>query len=133
MKGKENRNNSLSDITSNNTSNYDSIESVNTTSNKAYNPFTDEGEDELAPDAIEEVMKFRAKLAGISLESTDEDQSPLKSVDLLHDRLSSYALREVLAFLIRCIDIIDTPASKKKYLDLLVQFLLATAIPFPLK
>lgn len=112
-KEKETGNNSLSDITSNNTSNNDSIESVNTTSNKAYNPFTDEGEDELAPDAIEEVMKFRAKLAGISLESTDGDLSPLKSVDLLHDRLSSHALREVLAFLIRCIDIIDTPASKK--------------------
>ena len=104
-------------------SNGDSAESVNTSSTAAnsatdapYNPFTDEAENEIAPDAIEEVMKFRAKLAGISIESTDSEpseQSKLKTVDLFHDRLSPHALREVLLFLIRCIDIIDTPAGKK--------------------
>lgn len=108
--------------------NTDSTESVNanntsdptlTGTTVPYDPFADEADDDLAPDAIAEVMKFRAKLAGISIESTDQSeqsehaQIPVNTVDLFHDRLSSHALREVLLFLIRCIDIIDTPAVKK--------------------
>lgn len=105
--------------------NIDSTETVNRTNspsnasptgNPTYDPFNDEADNELAPDVIAEVMKFRAKLAGISIESTEQaeqEQSYVNSVDLFHDRLSSHALREVLVFLIRCIDIIDTPANKK--------------------
>lgn len=80
-----------------------------------YNPFTDENENELAPDAIEEVMKFRAKIAGISLNSSEESSSGVEEeevVDFFADRLSSHCLREILLFLIRCIDIIDTPGKK---------------------
>lgn len=82
---------------------------------KDYNPFTDENEDELAPDAIEEVMKFRAKIAGISLNSSEESSNGIEGgevVDFFADRLSSHCLKEILLFLIRCIDIIDTPGKK---------------------
>ena len=81
-----------------------------------YNPFTDENEDELAPDAIEEVMKFRAKIAGISLESSEESVIKVEDgeevIDFFTDRLSSHCLKEILLFLIRCIDIIDAPGKK---------------------
>ena len=84
-------------------------------SKSAYNPFTDENEDELAPDAIEEVMKFRAKIAGISLNSSEESNSGIEEeeiIDFFTDRLSSYCLKEILLFLIRCVDIIDAPGKK---------------------
>lgn len=107
---------------SGNTNNFDSLESFNNDGEERenidhnntadYNPFKDEDENELAPDAIEEVMKFRAKLAGVSMETTHVDEVSDVTVDLTYDRLSSHALREVLSFLIRCIDIIDTPAKK---------------------
>lgn len=83
-----------------------------------YNPFTDENENELAPDAVEEVMKFRAKIAGISLDSSQESSSAAieeeeeEVIDFFADRLSSHCLREILSFLIKCIDIIDTPGKK---------------------
>lgn len=80
---------------------------------KPYNPFTDDNENELAPDVIEEVMKFRAKIAGISLESQDSSsEEALESIDLFSDRLSSHALKQILLYLIKCIDIIDTPGKK---------------------
>lgn len=82
-----------------------------------YNPFTDENDNELAPDAVEEVMKFRAKIAGISLDSSQESSSAVEEegegvIDFFADRLSSHCLREIMSFLIRCIDIIDTPGKK---------------------
>ena len=67
-----------------------------------YNPFTDENEQDLAPDAIAEVMKFRAKIAGITLDSSSSSFSSSSSssfagaVDLFADRLSSHAHKEVL-------------------------------------
>ena len=87
----------------------------NGTTKSAYNPFTDENEDELAPDAVEEVMKFRAKIAGISLNSSEESNSGIEEeeiIDFFTDRLSSYCLKEILLFLIRCVDIIDAPGKK---------------------
>jgi hypothetical protein len=76
----------------------------------SYNPFTDEAENDLAPDAIEEVMKFRAKIAGISLDSSDSTEAASEaSIDGSSDHLSSHCLKEILLFLIRCIDIIDSP------------------------
>lgn len=100
-----------------------SVDSINSTSNTStsrvpagYNPFTDENEDELAPDAVEEVMKFRAKMAGISLESQsqspEESENTVEAVDFYADRLSSHCLKEIYKFLIRCIDIIDAPGKK---------------------
>lgn len=94
------------DITENTTN-------VNNDLPNGYNPFTDENDDELAPDAIEEVMKFKAKIAGISLESSEESVEEQEEVfDFFTDRLSSHCLREILLFLIKCIDIIDKPGKK---------------------
>lgn len=105
---------SVSNVTSTDIDN-DSENSTTSISKSTYNPFTDENEDELAPDAIEEVMKFRAKIAGISLNSSEESSSAIEEeeiVDFFSDRLSSHGLKEILLFLIRCVDIIDAPGKK---------------------
>ena len=75
---------------------------------KPFNPFENEDEQELAPDVIEEVMRFRARLAGVTL----DESSPAPSPTIYFDTLSGKCLVEVLSFLARSVDCIEAAPKK---------------------
>ena len=108
----DNFNNNNNNINNNN--NNDNNDNIINNNNipAPYNPFNDENENALAPDAVEEVMKFRAKMAGISLESEVDNDNQEPVFDLMTDRISPHCLKEIILFLIRCLDIIDAPGKK---------------------
>jgi hypothetical protein len=76
---------------------------------KPFNPFENEDEQELAPDVIEEVMRFRARLAGVSLE---ESSSSSLAQAIGFDNLTGNCLLQVVAFLSRSIDCIEAAPKK---------------------
>lgn len=76
---------------------------------ESFDPFANEEEQELAPDVVEEVMRFRARLAGVSLE---ESQSSAGQPSVLLDTFTGDSLTEILSFLTRSIDCIEAPPKK---------------------
>lgn len=75
---------------------------------KPFNPFEREDEQELAPGVIEEVMRLRARMAGITLDESPSDTSGTNGFDTF----SGNCLVEVICFMARSIDCIEAPPKK---------------------
>lgn len=97
------------------------------TVSESFDPFATEEDQELAPDVVEEVMRFRARLAGVSLEVS---QSSEGNPNFFLDSFTGNCLTEVFLFLTRSIDCIEA-APKKAPGSLKAEHAPAKVLPSP--